>query len=105
MLSKCSLALAGALSAAIFLLAHSRAEAHAVCGNRIFPATLGIDDPGVGDELALPTLTYIPQIPAGRRNSTRRSATPKPSSRTSGFRLPTARPGSIPRERLGKPRY
>ena len=23
----------------------------------IFPATLGIDDPGVGDELALPTLT------------------------------------------------
>ena len=65
MLSKCSLALAGALSAAIFLLAHSRAEAHAVCGNRIFPATLGIDDPGVGDELALPTLTYIPPNTGG----------------------------------------
>ena len=33
------------------------AFAHAVCGDRIFPATLGIDDPGVGDELALPTIT------------------------------------------------
>ena len=39
----------------------SPAFAHAVCGDRIFPATLGIDDPGVGDELALPTLTYLPQ--------------------------------------------
>ena len=26
-----------------------------------FPATLGIDDPGVGDELALPTITYLHQ--------------------------------------------
>jgi hypothetical protein len=39
----------------------SPAFAHAVCGDRIFPATLSIDDPGVGDELALPTLTYLPQ--------------------------------------------
>ncbi|MGH6674409.1 MAG: hypothetical protein ACRECV_20880, partial [Xanthobacteraceae bacterium] len=39
----------------------SHAFAHAVCGDRIFPATLGIDDPGVGDELALPTLTWLPQ--------------------------------------------
>jgi len=39
----------------------SHAFAHAVCGSRIFPATLGIDDPGVGDELALPTLTWLPQ--------------------------------------------
>lgn len=38
---------------------------HAVCGDRIFPATLGIDDPGVGDELALPTLTYLPQNSGG----------------------------------------
>jgi len=37
------------------------AFAHAVCGDRVFPATLGIDDPGVGDELALPTLTWLPQ--------------------------------------------
>jgi len=35
------------------------AFAHAVCGDRIFPATLGIDDPGVGDELALPTVSYV----------------------------------------------
>jgi hypothetical protein len=39
----------------------SPAFAHAVCGDRIFPATLAIDDPGVGDELALPTLTYLPR--------------------------------------------
>ena len=42
------------VAAALWL---SPAFAHAVCGDRIFPATLGIDDPGVGDELALPTLT------------------------------------------------
>jgi len=46
------------VAAALWL---SPAFAHAVCGDRIFPATLGIDDPGVGDELALPTLTYLPQ--------------------------------------------
>jgi hypothetical protein len=38
----------------------SPAYSHAVCGSRIFPATLGIDDPGVNDELALPTITYLP---------------------------------------------
>jgi hypothetical protein len=36
----------------------SKAFAHAVAGARIFPATLAIVDPGVGDELALPTLAY-----------------------------------------------
>ena len=45
----------------------SPAFAHAVCGDRIFPATLGIDDPGVGDELALPTLTWQPQGSDGTR--------------------------------------
>jgi hypothetical protein len=30
--------------------------AHEVVGNRLFPATLAIDDPGVNDELALPTV-------------------------------------------------
>ena len=39
------------------------AFAHAICGNRIFPATLGIDDPGVGDEIALPTLSASPLDP------------------------------------------
>ena len=38
----------------------TNAFAHAVCGNRIFPATLAIDDPGVNDELALPTLSWVP---------------------------------------------
>jgi hypothetical protein len=34
---------------------------HAVCGARIFPATLAIDDPGVTDELTLPTVQWAPQ--------------------------------------------
>jgi hypothetical protein len=33
------------------------ASAHAVVGNRFFPATLVTDDPGVADELSLPTLS------------------------------------------------
>jgi hypothetical protein len=33
---------------------------HAVCGDRTFPATLAIDDPGVLDELALPTVSWVP---------------------------------------------
>jgi hypothetical protein len=44
----------------VALLTAHPAFAHAVCGSRIFPATLGIDDPGVGDEVALPTVTYLP---------------------------------------------
>jgi len=43
------------------------ADAHAVCGGRIFPATLTMDDPGVGDELSLPTVQYTP-IPAADGN-------------------------------------
>jgi hypothetical protein len=31
-------------------------NAHEIVGNRFFPATLGIDDPGVNDELSLPTV-------------------------------------------------
>jgi len=45
----------------------SKALAHAVAGARIFPATLAIDDPGVGDELALPTLAYMPLNSDGAR--------------------------------------
>jgi len=52
--------LSGAIAAMAASLCLSPAYSHAVCGNRVFPATLGIDDPGVGDELALPTLTYLP---------------------------------------------
>ncbi len=32
-------------------------RAHEIVGNRSFPATLAIDDPGVADELALPTVS------------------------------------------------
>lgn len=51
----------GALIGATAAFWLSPAFAHAVCGDRIFPATLAIDDPGVNDELALPTLTYLPR--------------------------------------------
>lgn len=39
------------------------AFAHAVCGDRIFPPTLTMDDPGMDDEASLPTTQYAP-IPA-----------------------------------------
>lgn len=39
------------------------ALAHAVCGNRVFPPTLVMDDPGMNDEMSLPTIQYTP-IPA-----------------------------------------
>jgi hypothetical protein len=45
----------------------TQAMAHVVCGDRVFPATLTIDDPGVGDELSLPTVQYRP-IPASNGN-------------------------------------
>ena len=47
-----------AVSAAC-LLAASAASAHTIVGDRVFPATLTIDDPGVNDELALPTFSYL----------------------------------------------
>src|SRR5438552_6604074 len=40
---------------AIALVSFSQATAHEIVGNRFFPGTLGIDDPGVNDELSLPT--------------------------------------------------
>jgi hypothetical protein len=42
---------------AITLAALGEAAAHEIVGNRFFPATLGIDDPGVNDELSLPTVS------------------------------------------------
>jgi hypothetical protein len=39
------------------LIPLSQGAAHEIVGNRFFPATLGIDDPGVNDELALPTVS------------------------------------------------
>src|SRR5205809_1295280 len=47
---------AGLPGLAVALVPSSRAVAHEIVGNRFFPATLGIDDPGVNDELSLPTV-------------------------------------------------
>ncbi|MGO9720025.1 MAG: hypothetical protein ACLPIG_14535 [Methylocella sp.] len=55
---KTSLACAGAFAAAAILAGISPASAHTVIGQRIFPATLTVDDPGVDDEMALPTINY-----------------------------------------------
>jgi hypothetical protein len=60
MLSAAPWARLGAIVAAASLLSSPQADAHAIAGARVFPATLAIDDPGVSDELALPTFTYLP---------------------------------------------
>src|SRR5579883_998504 len=65
---KRTLCCAVALAAVVWLGASPPASAHAVCGNRVFPATLTMDDPGVGDELSLPTIQYLP-IPATGGNA------------------------------------
>ena len=48
---------ARALAASLLCVA-TAAQSHTIVGNRVFPATLAIDDPGVNDELALPTFSY-----------------------------------------------
>jgi hypothetical protein len=55
--------LLGVAAIALTSASASPALAHAICGNRVFPATLTMDDPGVSDELSLPTIQYQP-IPA-----------------------------------------
>ena len=47
------------LALAAVVLAAPVAEAHGLIGKRFFPATLGVDDPFVADELSLPTLSHI----------------------------------------------
>ena len=47
-----------AASACAGAFAPDIAFAHAVCGDRVFPVTLTIDDPGVADEASVPTFTY-----------------------------------------------
>jgi hypothetical protein len=55
---KASLACAGAFAAAAILAGIGPGFAHTIIGNRIFPATLAISDPGTNDELTLPTFVY-----------------------------------------------
>ena len=45
------------VAAAISTFASARA--HEIVGNRFFPATLTVDDPGVNDELAIPTISIF----------------------------------------------
>ncbi|MFM0238550.1 hypothetical protein [Paraburkholderia phytofirmans] len=40
-------------AAGVLLCAPTLAGAHAIAGNRVFPATMAVDDPGVGDEANL----------------------------------------------------
>jgi hypothetical protein len=55
---KTSLACAGAFAAAAILAGIGPASTHTIIGDRIFPATLAISDPGTNDELTLPTFTW-----------------------------------------------
>jgi hypothetical protein len=47
------------VSALTVSLAAGPVWAHAIAGNRVFPATLAIDDPAVTDELALPAFSRL----------------------------------------------
>src|SRR5947208_4531527 len=44
---------------AIAIIPLSKSAAHEIVGNRFLPATLGIDDPGVNDELSIPTASSV----------------------------------------------
>jgi hypothetical protein len=57
---KASMACAGAFAAVASLAGISPALSHTIVGNRVFPATLAIDDPGVNDEFTAPLFTYAP---------------------------------------------
>jgi hypothetical protein len=48
---------AGLPGLAIVLVPGGGSVAHEIVGNRFFPATIGIDDPGVNDELSFPTVS------------------------------------------------
>jgi len=50
------------------LILRSAAQAHVVCGDRVFPTTLTLDDPGVSDEVSFPTITLTP-TPSSQNNS------------------------------------
>ena len=50
---------AGLSGLATALIPLGGSGAHEIVGNRFFPATLGIDDPGVNDELSLPTVAVF----------------------------------------------
>jgi hypothetical protein len=53
---------------AFMFVMHSVAQAHVVCGDRVFPTTLTMDDPGVGDEVSLPTIA-LTRAPSAQSNA------------------------------------
>ena len=55
MKSQHKLALAGAFTGVATLAWVGAGFPHAIAGDRVFPVTLTIDDPGVADEVSLPT--------------------------------------------------
>jgi hypothetical protein len=57
---KTSMARAGVFAAAASLAGISPALSHTVIGDRLFPATLDVDDPGVNDEFTAPFFSYVP---------------------------------------------
>jgi hypothetical protein len=56
---KVSTACAGAFGIAALFIGSNPTFSHTIVGNRLFPATLTIDDPGVNDELVLPSFAYM----------------------------------------------
>jgi hypothetical protein len=50
------------------LLVPTVANAHAIAGDRVFPATLAIDDPSVASEFSLPTVDWFPDPRDGGGN-------------------------------------
>jgi len=48
-----------ALCGVTCLLVNAAARSHEIAGNRMFPVTLTIDDPGVADEVSLPTVSMF----------------------------------------------
>jgi hypothetical protein len=57
--------LAAALACACVLPRAQSALAHAVCGSRVYPVTLTMDDPGVADEITIPQVVYTRQAADG----------------------------------------
>jgi hypothetical protein len=55
---KASMACAGAFAAAASLAGISPAFSHTIVGDRVFPATLTIDDPGENDEFVMHSFAY-----------------------------------------------
>jgi hypothetical protein len=56
-----SRSLVSGLAIAWLLYPTHPASAHAIAGDRVFPATIAIDDPGVSDEMTLPQISTFKQ--------------------------------------------